>query len=89
MTNLFIVLSVPLKGTERFEPIYMHVSADSHTSTLLTRVWNYTSEQVQVLMEGAKHELIDRNLTLITSYRFVRGRMPAGPRLIFHNGSRR
>lgn len=59
----------------------MQMSVDSHTPALFTRVWNYTPEQVQVLVEGVKHEFRDKNLRLITTYRFITGRKPGTPAL--------
>lgn len=57
----------------------MQMSVDSHTPALFTRVWKYSPEQVQVLVEGVKREMRDKNLRLITSYRFITGRKPSGP----------
>jgi hypothetical protein len=54
----------------------MQMSVDSHTPALFTRIWNYTPQQCQVLTENVKREFRDRNLRLITSYRFIRGRRP-------------
>ncbi|KJZ78507.1 hypothetical protein HIM_01898 [Hirsutella minnesotensis 3608] len=65
-----------LKELGRFELIHMQMSVDSHTPALLTRVLNYTSEQVCILMEEVKREFRNRELRLITSYRFITGRKP-------------
>lgn len=54
----------------------MQMSVDSHTNALFTRVYNYTPEQVRVLTEGVKREFRDKNLRLITSYRFITGQKP-------------
>ncbi|POR34763.1 Uncharacterized protein TPAR_05033 [Tolypocladium paradoxum] len=66
-----------LKELGRFELIHMQMSVDSHTPALFTRVLNYSSDQAQVLMEGVKREFRNRDLRLITSYRFITGRRPA------------
>ncbi|KEZ42062.1 Uncharacterized protein SAPIO_CDS6479 [Scedosporium apiospermum] len=65
-----------LKELGRFEQIHMQMSVESHTPALFTRVWGYTNEQVQVLIEGVKREFRSRDHHLITVYRFVRGRRP-------------
>lgn len=39
-------------------------------------MYNYTPEQVRVLTEGVKREFRDKNLRLITSYRFITGQKP-------------
>ncbi|PNY25604.1 Uncharacterized protein TCAP_04461 [Tolypocladium capitatum] len=66
-----------LKELGRFELIHMQMAVDSHTPALFTRVLNYSSDQAQVVMEGVKREFRNRDLRLITSYRFVTGRRPA------------
>ncbi|KND90828.1 hypothetical protein TOPH_04636 [Tolypocladium ophioglossoides CBS 100239] len=66
-----------LKELGRFELIHMQMSVDSHTPALFTRVLNYSSEQAQVLMAGVKREFRNRDLRLITSFRFITGRRPA------------
>jgi SAM-dependent methyltransferase len=67
-----------LKELGRYELIHMQMSVDSHTPALLTRVLNYSSDQVKVLMEGVKREFRDqRDLRLITCYRFITGHRPA------------
>jgi hypothetical protein len=67
-----------LKELGRFELVHMHMSVDSHTPALFTRVLNYTPEQAHALMEGVKREFRDKDLRLITSYRFLTGRRPGG-----------
>lgn len=52
----------------------MQMSVESHTPALFTRVFQYSQDQVRVLMEGVKREFRSRNLRLITSYRFIVGR---------------
>ncbi|KAM5343820.1 hypothetical protein ACJ41O_012357 [Fusarium nematophilum] len=66
-----------LKELGRYELTHMQMSVESHTPALFTRVWNYSKDQVMVLMEGVKREFRSRDLRLITSYRFVTGRKPA------------
>ena len=66
-----------LKELGKFERVQMQMAVDSHTSALFTRVWNYTPEQVTLLCEGVKREFRDKNLRLITAYRFFTGRKPA------------
>lgn len=70
-----------LKELGRFELMHMQMSVDSHTPALFSRVWNYTPEQVRILTERVKGEFKDKNLRLITSYRFITGRRPVGPAL--------
>lgn len=65
-----------LKELGRYELIHMQMSVESHTPALFTRVWNYSTQQVQVLMEGVKREFRNPNLRLITSYRFIYGQNP-------------
>ncbi|KAM4062729.1 methyltransferase [Hirsutella rhossiliensis] len=65
-----------LKELGRFELIHMQMSVDSHTPALFTRVLNYSSDQTRVLIEGVKREFRNRDLRLITSYRFITGRKP-------------
>ncbi|KAH7309666.1 S-adenosyl-L-methionine-dependent methyltransferase [Stachybotrys elegans] len=66
-----------LKELGRYELMHMQMSVDSHTPALFTRVLNYSSDQVKVLMEGVKREFRDqRDLRLITGYRFITGRKP-------------
>lgn len=57
----------------------MQMSVASHTPALFTRVWSYTPQQVQLLIEGVKREFRSRDLRLITRYRFVIGRSPGPP----------
>ena len=66
-----------LKELGRFEQIHMQMSVESHALALFTRVWAYSAEQVQVLVEGVKREFRNPDLHLITSYRFITGRNPA------------
>ncbi|KAF5615166.1 methyltransferase [Fusarium tjaetaba] len=66
-----------LKELGKFELTHMQMSVESHTPALFTRVWNYSHDQVMVLMEGVKREFRSRELRLITSYRFITGRKPA------------
>ncbi|KAH7174850.1 S-adenosyl-L-methionine-dependent methyltransferase [Fusarium flagelliforme] len=66
-----------LKELGKFELTHMQMSVESHTPALFTRVWNYSQDQVMVLMEGVKREFRLRDLRLITSYRFITGRKPA------------
>lgn len=65
-----------LKELGLCERAHMQMSVESHTPALFTRVLGYTPEQVQVLMEGVKDEFRNRDLHLITSYRFICGRRP-------------
>ncbi|KAF4994238.1 hypothetical protein FDECE_13177 [Fusarium decemcellulare] len=65
-----------LKELGRYELTHMQMSVESHTPALFTRVWNYSKDQVMVLMEGVKREFRSRDLRLITSYRFIVGRKP-------------
>ncbi|KAK7428821.1 hypothetical protein QQZ08_004591 [Neonectria magnoliae] len=65
-----------LKELGRFELTHMQMSVESHTPALFTRVWNYSQDQVMVLMEGVKREFRSRDLRLITTYRFITGRKP-------------
>lgn len=65
-----------LKELGKFELIHMQMSVDSHTPALFTRVLNYSNEQASILMEGVKREFRNRDLRLITSYRFITGRKP-------------
>lgn len=48
----------------------------SHTLALFTRTLNYTKPQADVVMERVKGEFRNRDLRLITSYRFIIGRKP-------------
>jgi hypothetical protein len=57
----------------------MQMSVASHTPALFTRVWSYTEQQVQLLIEGVKREFRSKDLRLITAYRFVVGRNPGPP----------
>nr|AAO27746.2 putative methyltransferase [Fusarium sporotrichioides] len=66
-----------LKELGKFELTHMQMSVESHTPALFTRVWNYSHDQVMVLMEGVKREFRSRDLRLITTYRFLTGRKPA------------
>lgn len=66
-----------LKELGRYELTHMQMSVDSHTPALFTRVWNFSSDQARVLMEGVKREFRSRELRLITTYRFVVGRKPS------------
>ncbi|KAI8649095.1 hypothetical protein NCS57_01445600 [Fusarium keratoplasticum] len=63
-----------LKELGKFELTHMQMSVESHTPALFTRVFQYSQDQVRVLMEGVKREFRSRNLRLITSYRFIVGR---------------
>ncbi|RDA95523.1 hypothetical protein CP533_5413 [Ophiocordyceps camponoti-saundersi (nom. inval.)] len=65
-----------LKELGRCELIHMQMSVDSHTPALFTRVLNYSHDQVTALMEDVKSEFRDRDLHLITSYRFITGQKP-------------
>ncbi|KAK5092900.1 hypothetical protein LTR70_010183 [Exophiala xenobiotica] len=65
-----------LKELGLCERAHMQMSVESHTPALFTRVLGYTPGQVQMLMEGVKDEFRNRDLHLITSYRFVCGRKP-------------
>ncbi|KAF5230777.1 hypothetical protein FAUST_9634 [Fusarium austroamericanum] len=65
-----------LKELGKFELTHMQMSVESHTPALFTRVWNYSQDQVMVLMEGVKREFRSRDLRLITTYRFLTGRKP-------------
>ncbi|RBQ85158.1 hypothetical protein VDGD_00715 [Verticillium dahliae] len=65
-----------LKELGRYELTHMQMSVDSHTPALFTRVWNYSQDQVGVLMEGVKREFRSKDLRLITCYRFITGRRP-------------
>ncbi|KEY75160.1 hypothetical protein S7711_01608 [Stachybotrys chartarum IBT 7711] len=67
-----------LKELGKVELMHMQMSVDSHTPALFTRVLNYSSDQAAVLMEGVKREFRNqRELRLITSYRFITGRKAA------------
>ncbi|KAL5598889.1 hypothetical protein BROUX41_003790 [Berkeleyomyces rouxiae] len=66
-----------LKELGRFEQIHMQMSVESHTLALFTRIWGYTEEQARLLIEGVKRDFRNKDLHLITSYRFIRGRAPA------------
>lgn len=68
-----------LKELGRFEQLHMQMSVASHTPALFTRVWSYSEQQVQLLIEGVKREFRSKDLRLITSYRFVVGRSPGAP----------
>jgi hypothetical protein len=57
----------------------MQMSVASHTPALLTRVYSYTEQQVQLLIEGVRREFRSRDLRLITCYRFIIGRSPGPP----------
>ncbi|KKA27159.1 hypothetical protein TD95_000388 [Thielaviopsis punctulata] len=65
------------KELGRWEQINMQMSVESHTLALFTRIWGYTEEQARLLIEGVKRDFRNKDLHLITSYRFVRGRKPA------------
>lgn len=65
-----------LKELGRFELVNMQMSVDSHTLALFTRVLNYSADQVRVTMEWVKREFRNRDLRLMTSYRFIAGRKP-------------
>ncbi|KAL2208571.1 S-adenosyl-L-methionine-dependent methyltransferase [Sarocladium strictum] len=66
-----------LKELGKFELIHMQMSVDSHTPALFSRVWHYTEEQCRVMIENVKREFRDKDLRLITSYRFIIGRRPS------------
>ncbi|KAH6839588.1 S-adenosyl-L-methionine-dependent methyltransferase [Chaetomium sp. MPI-CAGE-AT-0009] len=68
-----------LKELGRFEQLHMQMSVASHTPALFTRVFSYTELQVQLLIEGVKREFRNKDLRLITCYRFVVGRSPGPP----------
>lgn len=68
-----------LKEIGRVELAHMQMSVDSHTPALFTRVWGYSHEEARALAEGVKKEFMNRDLRLITSYRFIVGRKPRGP----------
>lgn len=65
-----------LKELGRLEHTHMQMAVDSHTLALFTRALNYSRDQADVLMEGVKGEFRNRDLRLITSYRFIIGRKP-------------
>jgi hypothetical protein len=65
-----------LKELGRLELTHMHMAVDSHTLALFTRALNYSRDRADVLMEGVKSEFRNRDLRLITSYRFIIGRKP-------------
>ncbi|KAL1840006.1 hypothetical protein VTJ49DRAFT_923 [Mycothermus thermophilus] len=66
-----------LKELGRFEQLHMQMSVASHVPALFSRVFNWTPEQIQLLIEGVKREFRSKDLHLITSYRFIIGRKPA------------
>ncbi|KAL1893852.1 hypothetical protein Cpir12675_003920 [Ceratocystis pirilliformis] len=68
-----------LKELGRFEQIHMQMSVESHTLALFTRIWGYTEEQARLLIEGVKRDFRNKDLHLITSYRFISGRAPMNP----------
>ncbi|KAK4032089.1 S-adenosyl-L-methionine-dependent methyltransferase [Parachaetomium inaequale] len=68
-----------LKELGRFEQMHMQMSVASHTPALFTRVWSYSEQQVQLLIEGVKREFRSKDLRLITCYRFIVGRSPGPP----------
>ncbi|UKZ87344.1 uncharacterized protein TrAFT101_003152 [Trichoderma asperellum] len=68
-----------LKELGRLELTHMQMAVDSHTPALFTRALNYSRDQTNVLMEGVKSEFRNRDLRLITSYRFIIGRKPLNP----------
>ncbi|KAL2182151.1 S-adenosyl-L-methionine-dependent methyltransferase [Thermothelomyces heterothallicus CBS 202.75] len=68
-----------LKELGRFEQLHMQMSVASHTPALFTRVFAWSREQVQLLIEGVRREFRTRDLRLITSYRFIIGRSPGPP----------
>lgn len=57
----------------------MQMSAASHTPALFSRVYEYSEQQVQLLIEGVKREFLSMDLHLITVYRFIVGRSPGPP----------
>jgi hypothetical protein len=59
--------------------MHMQMSVASHTPALFTRVFSYSEQQVQLLIEGVKREFRSKDLKLITVYRFVVGRSPGPP----------
>ncbi|KAK0387226.1 hypothetical protein NLU13_5539 [Sarocladium strictum] len=65
-----------LKELGRFELIHMQMSVASHVPALFSRVWHYSEQQCQVLVENVKREFRSKDLRLITSYRFIIGRKP-------------
>ncbi len=65
-----------LKELGRFERIQMQMSIESHSLALFTRVLSFSEEQARVFMEGVKQEMRQKDLHLITSYRFISGRKP-------------
>ncbi|KAL2195340.1 S-adenosyl-L-methionine-dependent methyltransferase [Corynascus similis CBS 632.67] len=68
-----------LKELGRFEQLHMQMSVASHTPALLTRVFSWTEQQVQLLIEGVRREFRSKDLRLITCYRFITGRSPGPP----------
>lgn len=65
-----------LKELGKFEQINMNMAVDSHSLALLTRSLNYSEDQARILIEGVKREFRDKDLRLITSYRFIAARKP-------------
>ena len=65
-----------LKELGKWERLHMQMSVESHTPALFSRILGWTPDQIRVLIECAKAEIRDKNLHLITSYRFITGRRP-------------
>ncbi len=65
-----------LKELGRFERVHMQMSVESHTPALFSRVLGFTEEQTAVFIENVKQDIRRKDLHLITSYRFIRGRKP-------------
>ncbi|RJE25337.1 Methyltransferase [Aspergillus sclerotialis] len=63
-----------LKQIGEYHLVQMLESLEPYTLALLTRVLGWTTEEVQVLISGARSELLDRKLHMYSKLYFVYGR---------------
>ena len=68
-----------LKELGRYYQVNMLESLDAYSLALLTRVLHWPVEEVRVLLNGARTELLDRNIHTYAKWFHVYGQKPRNP----------
>lgn len=62
-----------MKEIGRYHQINMLEAVESYSLALFSRVLGFEPEQIRDIIEGVKHEMVDRSIHLYTKFIYVYG----------------